>query len=278
MGGTAPYIKFANINKPLVTTVHGASPFALPMWVHYSTIKSAIQSRINNYQKLRNWNQFRNKCTAFISVSIYGKTEIVKYLGLNEKKITPIWHGVNLDVFKPEEFRNSEPSYFLHVSQYQPLKNIKRIIKAYEKLSITNKPALIIVATGYPPSLSVPKGVKVIREAIKQRELAVLYSGALALVNCSLRESFGMIILEAMACGCPVITSNTSALPEVAGDAALLVNPKSIIEIATAMETIIADESLQCNLREKGFARAQQFTWKRSADKHLEVFEWVLRS
>ncbi len=113
-----------------------------------------------------------------------------------------------------------------------------------------------------------------IREAIKQNELAGLYSGALALVNCSLRESFGMIIPETMACGCPVITSNISALPEVAGDAALLVNPRSVIEVAT----VIVDKPLQSHLIEKGLARAQQFSWQLSRDKHIEVFEWILRT
>lgn len=91
----------------------------------------------------------------------------------------------------------------------------------------------------------------------------------------SLRESFGMPILEAMACGCPVITSNISACPEVAGDAALLVDPYSVDDIAGAMKRLIEDEPLRQSLRQKGLSRSRQFTWRKSARDHLKVFEKI---
>lgn len=92
----------------------------------------------------------------------------------------------------------------------------------------------------------------------------------------SLHETFGMPILEAMACGCPVITSNVTACPEVAGDAALLVNPRSVDEIANAMRRLMEEQELRETLWERGLKRALQFTWRKSAKKHLEVFEKVL--
>lgn len=278
MGGTAPYIKLANVSKPLIVTVHGASPFALPLWEHYSTIQSALKARQANKIKLKNWLQFRNKCEAYISVSEFGKQEISRCLGLDENKITPIWHGVDLELFTPIPKEKADDRYFLHVSQYQPLKNVKRIIKAYKKLSSLDKPKLILVAIGYTePDSSLPEGVEVIRNPIQQIELVNLYRGATALVNCSLRESFGMIILEAMACGCPVITSNVSALPEVAGNAAILVNPRSVREIANAMKQLTNDEMLRSDLSEKGLLRVKQFTWENSANKHIEVFRKAIQ-
>ncbi|WP_445707531.1 glycosyltransferase [Desulfofundulus thermocisternus] len=86
-----------------------------------------------------------------------------------------------------------------------------------------------------------------------------------------------MPIIEAMASGCPVITSNVTSCPEVAGDAAILVDPRSTDAIAEAMHRIIKDQRLRQQLREKGLKRAAQFTWRRSAEKHLKVFEKALR-
>ncbi len=89
----------------------------------------------------------------------------------------------------------------------------------------------------------------------------------------SLHETFGLPILEAMACGCPVITSDVGACPEVAGDSALFVNPRSVDDITNAMKRLIEDDSLRQLLRQKGLARSQQFTWRKSADEHLKIFE-----
>jgi glycosyltransferase involved in cell wall biosynthesis len=107
-------------------------------------------------------------------------------------------------------------------------------------------------------------------------ELVTYYKRAVGFIFPSLHESFGMPILEAMACGCPVITSNTTACKEVAGDAALLVNPYSVDEITSAMERLVEDSALRRSLREKGIKRASMFTWKKSAQEHLKVFEGAL--
>lgn len=277
MGGGSPYKKLAAIENPLVVTVHGASPFALPAKEHFSNIKSALISEYFKFRHLYNWRQFRNRCAGFISVSAYGKGEIAKYLSLNKNIITPIWHGVDLVVFKPDVTDKPGRPYFLHISQYQPKKNVDRIIEAYAKLSVANKPALVAVVPGYPQSASVPEGVELIRIPKNHQELAGLYRGAAAFVFPSLHETFGMPIVEAMASGCPVITSNVTTCPEVAGDAALLVNPRSVDDIAAAMGSLVADKSLREGLREKGLARAQQFTWQRSAEKHLKVFERAIQ-
>ena len=133
------------------------------------------------------------------------------------------------------------------------------------------------VVPGYPQSASVPKDIELIRTPKNHQELAEFYRGALALVFPSLRETFGMPILEAMASGCPVITSNITGCPETAGDAALLVNPRSVNDIALAMKRVITEEPLRNSLRRKGLLQAQQFTWQRSAEEHLKVFNRAIQ-
>mgnify|MGYP000966133241 FL=1 len=109
--------------------------------------------------------------------------------------------------------------------------------------------------TGYVPDADVP----------------ALLSGALAFVFPSLYEGFGMPVLEAMACGAPVLAANTSSLPEVAGDAALLVNPEDVAAITAGMARLLNDAALRADLRARGLARAAQFTWQRSAAATLQV-------
>jgi glycosyltransferase involved in cell wall biosynthesis len=100
-----------------------------------------------------------------------------------------------------------------------------------------------------------------------------MYNAATLFLYPSLRESFGLPIVEAMACGTPVITSTTSSMPEIAGDAARLVDPFNFKEISSAMQEILTNDVLQKNYREKGLQRAQLFTWKTSAEKLLRIYE-----
>ena len=104
-----------------------------------------------------------------------------------------------------------------------------------------------------------------------ESKLPSLYRGAEALVFTSLYEGFGLPLIEAMACGTPVLTSNVTAMPEVAADAALLVDPTAVDEIACAMGRIVHDTSLRVRLRENGLSRASQFPWSRTAAKVMEV-------
>jgi glycosyltransferase involved in cell wall biosynthesis len=110
---------------------------------------------------------------------------------------------------------------------------------------------------------------------IKDADKGALYAGALALVFPSLYEGFGFPVIEAMHCGTPVITSSTSSLPELAGDAAILVNPEEVYTIADALEDIAANETLRQSLREKGYTQASKFTWERAAEQVMAAMESV---
>jgi len=120
------------------------------------------------------------------------------------------------------------------------------------------------------------ESVELITTPILTEELVSLYRGALGFIFPSLHEGFGVPIVESMACGCPVITSNVTACPEIVGDAALLVNPRLVEEIVKAMQRLVEDKNLCNELRKRGLERAKVFTWQRSAEKHLEIFENIL--
>jgi len=108
---------------------------------------------------------------------------------------------------------------------------------------------------------------------VPDEDLPALMNGALLFVYPSLYEGFGLPVLEAMACGVPVITSNVSSLPEVAGDAALLVDPYDVEELAEAMRSLIESEETRADLRNKGLAQAARFSWERTAEETMRVYE-----
>ena len=111
---------------------------------------------------------------------------------------------------------------------------------------------------------------------VPEADLPVLYAGAAVFVFPSLYEGFGLPPLEAMACGTPVVTSNTSNLPEVVGDAGIMVAPRDVRALAEAMERVLMDEHLRAKLRTKGVERAKQFTWERAAQETFGVYRWAV--
>src|SRR5205823_2035716 len=111
---------------------------------------------------------------------------------------------------------------------------------------------------------------------IEDEERALLYSAADVLLYPSLYEGFGLPILEAMACGCPVITSNISSMPEVAGNAALYVNPLSIDDIKSKIKMLVGDDSLKKELITKGLDRSKNFSWQKCVDETVQVYQEVL--
>jgi len=111
---------------------------------------------------------------------------------------------------------------------------------------------------------------------VDKEDLPKFYSAAFLFIFPSLHESYGLPILEAMACGCPVITSNVFAMPEMAEDAAILVNPYNINEIVDAMHEVLTNSSLREELRKKGIERAKKFSWRRTAEEYLKVYKEVV--
>lgn len=161
-------------------------------------------------------------------------------------------------------------SYFLAVGAISPRKNLARLVTAWSQVKDEMEGASLVIAGqerlrfAASPTMDVlPEGVMHL-PSVSGGDLACLYSGARGLLYPSLYEGFGLPILEAMASGCPVLTSNCTSMPEVAGDAAILVDPLSVHSIADGIR-LLANENCARDLREKGFQRHRRFSWERTA-------------
>ena len=175
-----------------------------------------------------------------------------------------------------EKYKLVKP-YFLFVGTQEPRKNLVKLIKAFGKLNGSTHNLVIAGEKGKVFADSVsrignPTYVQFLGY-VPDSDLPALYSGASAVLTTSLYEGSGLTALEAMACGAPVIASNTTSFPEVTGNAALLVNPRNSNELTDAMKNMLENKTLATTLRERGLQRAAQFTWEESARKTQAIIE-----
>jgi glycosyltransferase involved in cell wall biosynthesis len=204
--------------------------------------------------------------------------DVMDFFGTPAHKLTPIplaHDGANFR-FLDLPSRN----YFLYLGRNDPYKNLHRLVSAFAQLPQRLQYELWCAGpqderysealTQHIEALGLTHQVKFL-SYVPYAELPVLLNQAIALVMPSLWEGFGLPVLEAMACGTPVITSNLSSLPEVAGDAALLVNPTDEQEIAGAMEQMVTDAGMRSHLRQAGLTRASQFSWAKTGEQTVEV-------
>lgn len=231
-----------------------------------------------------------SKADRVITVSKFLKQELIKYLKVPEEKIKVIYNGKD-EKFKPvdqEEIAeikqryNLDSSFILYVGVLQPLKNIPTLIKAYYKLKKKGIKHKLVIAGGkgwmYKEIFRIIEKLNLQKEIIftghvPNDELPKLYAAADLFVFPSIYEGFGMPPLEAMACGTPVITSDRGALPEVVGDAGIMVNPYDVDELANEMYRVLNDDSLKKDMIKKGLKRAKMFSWEKCAKEVLKVYE-----
>lgn len=212
--------------------------------------------------------------------------DIIDFFQIPASKITPIPLAYDANHFRLLVPGKTKPRpYFIYIGRHDPHKNLPRIVAAFA--AIQNCRDYQLWLAGTPNSrytsklkaqiehLGITQQVKFL-DYVPYNQLPQMLSRAIALVFPSLWEGFGLPVLEAMACGTPVITSNLSSLPEVAGDAALLVNPYNIDEIAAAMQAIALDSQLRSRLCELGIARASQFSWQKTGLATLKVLNHFL--
>lgn len=212
--------------------------------------------------------------------------DIVDFCGVTAKKVTPILLGYDQSHFQPciTEDNHNNP-YFLYLGRHDPHKNIHRIIRAFHAGKFAAEIQLWLVGAEHPKytpglkqlvrELGLDTRVKFLDYVVYQ-ELPKIISGAIALVFPSLWEGFGLPILEAMGCGTPVITSQLASMPEVAGDAAILVDPYNTNDILAGMKAIANDSALRAKLSTLSLARAQQFSWEKTGRETIEVLEHFL--
>ena len=235
------------------------------------------------------WNARRAQLV--IADSAATKADLIRAYGVDERKIRVIHLGRDESLAPVRDIRvlaevraryGIAAHYVLYVGTLQPRKNLARVIEAFARRAIGPAFAeLQLVLAGQKGWLYDDLFAQVERMGLAGRvlfpgyvedaDLPALLSGALAFVFPSLYEGFGIPVLEAGACGVPVITSNTSSLPEVAGDAALLVDPHDVDAIAEAMNRLVTDETLRAELSRRGQANVQRFSWEKCARETLAV-------
>lgn len=242
---------------------------------------------------------FNKYLDALVGVSEFGSREIIyAYHAHPEKVFTiynaldPAYHPLSKDEVTNilAKYKIPADKYFLCVGGLQMHKNARRLVKSYVLLRQKN-PGIkekLVMAGIYSPQL-VEDFCKelnlketgyfndiIFSGFVKLEDISAFHCGATALVFVSLNEGFGMPIIEAMICGNPVITSNVTSMPEIAGDAAILVNPYDIEDIVNAMKRMATDPNLREELIKKGFERVKVFTWEKSVNNYIALFKKVL--
>jgi alpha-1,3-rhamnosyl/mannosyltransferase len=216
-----------------------------------------------------------------IAVSENTRADAVRVLGLDPERIEVIYSGIP-EVYFGAQPRPADQPYVLFLGTIEPRKNIDTLLDAWQGFRLHNDYDLIIAgATGWASEKTLarlrsqpPRGVRYLGY-VPEDELPGLTAGATAFIYPSLYEGFGFPVAQAMAAGVPVITSNTSCLPEIAGGGALLVDPRSPTEIQSALEKLLTSRVLQQQLGTAGRARAEQYRWEICARRSLEFFRRV---
>jgi glycosyltransferase involved in cell wall biosynthesis len=271
---------------PRILTIYDLIPLVAPEFV---TTQNTIncQGRLDSLDIERDW---------VACISEHTKNVFCDYMGMAPERVfvTPL--AVSAD-FRPvtddqlmtsvrQRYGVPEGNFFLSVAAPQPRKNLVHLIRSFFRLLNEHQlPDTYLVLAGSKElgwmydeifesaeSSSNHTSRVIFTGYVADEDLAALYSGALAFVYPSLYEGFGLPALEAMACATPVITSNTTALPEVVGDAALLVDPQDEDELCQAMLRIAEDSELRSQLRRKGLKRVAEFSWKRCAQETARAY------
>lgn len=263
---------------PQVVMVHDLRPLSHP--------ERSLQSVYFHY-----WvPKLLQNCFHIITNSTYTADEIVSQLGVRRDQLTVIPLGLDQQRFKP--LLSSTPCvpgrYLLHVGQAYPHKNIDRLLRAFALIAPQDS-TLQLVLAGKPHPTETRRHRKLVAELgigsqvqfrsyVPDAQLPDLYRGALALVYPSVWEGFGLPVLEAMACGIPVITSLGTGTQEVAGDAAVLIDPLDVEALAKAMRSLVVDRPLWQSYREKGLVRSGLFSWERTGSATRTLLSRLLNA
>lgn len=273
---------------PVVVTIHDLAFEHLP---ETFTRRGAMQLKLTVRRTAR-------QAARVATVSEFSRQDLLRTYRLPPEKVVVTYNGIEPH-FTPEPQTTDEAAtvrqqfniardYLLAVGSLQPRKNLVRLIRAYARLRRDNEsfaPQLVIVGRKLWLADEVFAEVKqqpwakdvILTGYVSDEDLPALYRHAAAFVYPSLFEGFGLPPLEAMACGTPVVTSNTSSLPEVVGNAALLIDPYDEPALTRALLQIMNDQPLRARLREQGIIQARRFTWRTAAEQTLQLYRAASR-
>lgn len=267
-----PYFLDAIGDRPFVLTIHDMTHERYP---HYFSPKDRTA---HNKQLLA------AKATRIIAISECTKRDIIEYLGVEESKIDVIYHGISPQPVIAERPASLPSRYMLYVGERRGYKNFEQTVEAFRQVRATH-PDLSMVLTGRPLSKSeetmfagfgITDAVKVFSD-VSDAFLSQLYHNAALFVYPSLYEGFGIPILEAFAQDCPVVLSDASCFPEVAGDAARYFAPLSLQSMTDAINEVLDNATLRQNMVSKGRERLKLFTWETTARLTENVYKRCLK-
>ncbi len=257
----------------------------------YDTVFFSAPETMGDMKAISEYKYAAERSDLILTISESAKSDIIKHFNVDEKKIEIVTPGIDLEKYlhnytdmELENVRKKyklPENYILYLGTIEPRKNIERTIKAFIKYKKEVKDDLKFVIVGgkgwkYDNIMKLIESMGtdiILTGYIDEEDKIPIYKLAQIFAFPSLYEGFGMPVLEAMAAGVPVITSNVSSLPEVAGDAAILVNPLNEDEIFEAYKKILSDKKLQLEMIEKGLEQAKKFEWKESAKVLEQIYE-----
>ena len=220
-----------------------------------------------------------NNLDGLICISNFSRTQLTT-LGVGSDKSEVIWGGVDHEVFKPSSLQTFEFDYILSIGSEEPRKNMENLLRAFQIL-LQDFPMLKLVKAGKASSSNREMTLKYIEllnlvdnviflDYVAEHDLPALYSGAQLLLFPSLIEGLVMPILEAMACGCPVVTSNRSPMADLVDSDEMTADPENPVDISNVCKRILSNELHRTTIIQKSLARSQQFTWDDTAQQVLE--------
>jgi glycosyltransferase involved in cell wall biosynthesis len=269
---------------PSVVTIHDCIHLMFPQYLPNRAAHA--------YAKASLWSAVR-RSHRILTVSEASKRDILRFFNVAPEKIVVVYNAIDErfwkapaeeDVTRVRERYQLDHGFVLYVGNIKPHKNLVRLIEAFDLLRRQfDEMKLLIIGDEISKLPALRRAVhthklhKHVRFLgyLPDETLAILYRLAAVFVFPSLYEGFGLPPLEAMACGTPVVTSNVSSLPEVTGDAAVLVDPYDVESIVAGIERVLTDPVLNAELRRKGVARARAFSWEQSVARTLQLYEEV---
>jgi len=269
-----PYFLDFLSNKPFVLTIHDMIHEIYPDMF-------PLKDKTSKRKKL-----LAQKATKIIAVSENTKKDIIRFFNIDTNKIEVIYHGSPFDMNSSSVDKISidlPGKYILFVGSRSGYKNYDLFIEAIAPLLVENN-ELKVVCVGGGNFKKIEKENfkrlniinKIFQYSVSDNILDYVYQKAIAFVFPSLYEGFGLPILESFACGCPVICSKTSSLPEVAGDAAIYFEPTDKFSILSSIQKVIYDDNLRSQLIYKGYRRVKEFSWEKAAKKTKKLYEEIL--